>query len=543
MSALTGTGRLIRLALRRDRIKLPAWILVIVATLAATIPAVIDLYGANAEDRMLYAQTTAASVATRAFGGPINGPDIGAIVLNESYLFAVVLVAFMSTLAIIRHTRQNEETGRAELIGSGIVGRHALLTAALVVAVGANIAMGVLSALALMAGDLPAMGSVATGAALAGTGIVFAGIAAVTAQLSENARTAHGYAAMAIGVAFVLRAIGDSTGDIVRNGTAIVSDWPSYVSPIGWGQLIHPYTEGNWGLFALFVMAAALFVWLAFFLTARRDMGMGLIAAKPGPAAARPSLLSTWGLTWRLQKGTLRGWSIGIIVFGLLIGQVVKEFVDMIEMNEAFAAIIKQMGSSANASDALIGAMLSMAALFVGGYALQTLQRLRSEEANGHLEPVLATGVSKQKWMLSHILLSTLGTCLLLVLLGISAGASYVLAADTSWTEMLRITGASFAYLPAVLVLIGFSALMFGLLPRLMIMVSWGVFAFFVAILQFSALLKMPQGLINLSPFAHIPALPAEKLMLVPLFALSALGVCLIVAGLITFRRRDVLTS
>ena len=40
----------------------------------------------------------------------------------------------MSILLVVRHTRADEETGRAELVGAGVVGRHAPLAAALVVA-------------------------------------------------------------------------------------------------------------------------------------------------------------------------------------------------------------------------------------------------------------------------------------------------------------------------------------------------------------------------------------------------------------------------
>ena len=40
----------------------------------------------------------------------------------------------MAILLVVRHTRAEEETGRAELVGAGVVGRHAPLAAALITA-------------------------------------------------------------------------------------------------------------------------------------------------------------------------------------------------------------------------------------------------------------------------------------------------------------------------------------------------------------------------------------------------------------------------
>src|SRR5699024_655615 len=52
------------------------------------------------------------------------------------YLY--LIAALMSILLVTRHTRLEEQTGRAELIRANVTGSHALLTAALVVALIAN---------------------------------------------------------------------------------------------------------------------------------------------------------------------------------------------------------------------------------------------------------------------------------------------------------------------------------------------------------------------------------------------------------------------
>src|SRR5665647_3558178 len=85
---------------------------------------------------------SAGNPIARVCDGPASGTDLGAMALVEGWKVLAIFVALMSAQAVVRHTRQDEETGRAELIGSGVVGRQARLTAALIVAVGASLIVG-----------------------------------------------------------------------------------------------------------------------------------------------------------------------------------------------------------------------------------------------------------------------------------------------------------------------------------------------------------------------------------------------------------------
>src|SRR5665647_593987 len=116
-----GTGRLVRLALRRDRILLPVWIAsisglagAVVASYAATLP--------SEAERAVTAAFGAANPMARVFDGPASGTTLGAMSMVEAYKILAILTALMSAQAIVRHTRQDEETGRAELLGSAVVG-------------------------------------------------------------------------------------------------------------------------------------------------------------------------------------------------------------------------------------------------------------------------------------------------------------------------------------------------------------------------------------------------------------------------------------
>lgn len=544
MSAFTGTGPLIRLALRRDRIKLPVWIIVLAAMFAGSVASTLDFYAGDAASRTTYALTTAPSIVSRVFGGPINGPDIGAIVLNETFLFTALAAAFMSTLAVVRHTRQNEETGRSELIGSAVVGIHASLTAALTVVAAANILLGSLIALALIANGLPTAGSIATGIAIGGVGVMFAAAAAITAQISESARGANSLAALVIGAAFLLRAIGDGLGELTQNGMAITSAWPSWLSPIGWTQQLHPYTENNWWILGLCAIFTATTTSIAFFLTSRRDLGLGMLPVRQGPSAAPTGLLSPFGLAWRLQKGLLKGWSVAIIILAASYGLVAKEFEKLLAENEQVAEMMRQLGGdSQNITDALLGALILFMSLTIAAYAVQALQRLRSEEAGGQLEPLLATAVSRPGWMLSHITCALIGITTLVILTGLSLSITYVLATDESWNKVFILTAAALVHIPAILALASFAIASFSLFPRLAIILSWGGFAFCLFLGQFGAILKLPQWVLNISPFAHTPIVPADQITYLPLISLVSAAIALAGLAFVWFRHRDITTA
>ncbi len=199
-SQFTGTRRLVRLALRRDRIQLSVWVISIVLFMLLVVASVTGLYSTPEELRNI-AVSSAVSPVALATNGIVSGDSQGAIVASQSVLVFALVAALMSTLAVVRHTRQNEETGRAEMIGAAVVGRRALLTSALIVTVGANVVLALGIALGSIAVGLPVVGSFALGASIGGTGIAFAGVAAVTAQITDGARTANGLAGAAIGVA------------------------------------------------------------------------------------------------------------------------------------------------------------------------------------------------------------------------------------------------------------------------------------------------------------------------------------------------------
>ncbi|QGN48425.1 anibiotic ABC transporter [Micromonospora sp. WMMC415] len=539
MSAYTGTGRLARLALRRDRIKLGIWVLgtpLLGVGLAGSVSGVYP----DEPSRMLYAETAATSVVARAFNGPIVGADLGAVVVAETYITLAVLAALVSTFAVVRHTRQNEETGRAELLGAAVVGRYALLTAALLVVVAANVASGVLLGLAFAATGLPLAGSLAAAGAVAGVGVAFTAVAAVTAQLSVTSRGANALAAATVGVAFLLRAAGDVLGE--RDGLRVESAWPSWLSPLGWGNQVRAFGGERWWVLALPVALLVAGVAAAFALAGRRDLGAGLLAARRGPARAAAGLLSPTGLLWRLHRGALLGWAVAVVTLGFSMGVAADEVNDMIAENPAAAEAIAALGGGTDLVDAFLAAMLGLFALTLGAYVVQALLRTRADESDGILEAVLATAVSRHRWLLTQIAGAVLGAVALMLLAGVSTGLGYGLVAGDALGHTLELGWAALLRLPALLVVAGVVTALLGLAPRWSVALSWAVLMAFLLLGQLGAVLDLPQAVLNLSPYTHVPSVPAVDLSVPPLAVLTGVGALLLTAGLAGFRHRDVPT-
>jgi ABC-2 type transport system permease protein len=529
---IAGTGPLVRLIIRRDRFVMPLWVLplaVLPVTIAGTMN---DLYPTAAE-RQSYIDIVTSTPAFLALYGHAFGHDLGAVTawrLGGTVLF----VGLASLLTVIRHTRTEEEAGRRELLGATVVGRQAPLLAALFVTLGADLVLGALAAAGLVAYGLPAAGSVAFGLSWALFGWVFAALAAVMAQATEGARTARGILVAILGLCLVLRMAADV-------GKEDGLSWLSWFTPFGWIQRIHLYSDQRWWVLLLFAGVTAGFVTSALALSARRDLGSGLLPTRPGHAAATPWLRSPLGLAWRLQRGSLVTWTLGFATLGAVLGGVAQGGVEVIQDNPQLRAVAARLGGTSGLADTYFAAIMGLLGLVAAGYAIGAALRLRNEEANVRLEPVLAVAVSRWRWASSHLTFATVGPAVLLTAAGVAAGLTYGLVSGGVGHEVPRVLGAAVAQLPAVWVLVGIAVALFGVLPRFAASVGWAVLAACVLLEEFGKSLQLSKRVLDLSPFSHIPKVPGGDVTAAPFVWLTLIAAALIAAGLVGFRRRDVL--
>lgn len=525
----TGTGTLARFMLRRDRIRIPVWLLALSLGTAATASNLAATYPAAA-DRQSRAELVD-SPAGAAFSGPGHGLGDythGAMLANEMLGFVAIFAALMSVLLLVRHTRAEEEAGRAELVRAGVVGRHAPLAAAVLVVGGANVALGALTALVLGGAGIATVtwsGSLLFGAALTAVGLVFTGAAAVTAQLTEYGRAAGGAAGALIAAAYTLRAVGDMGGGVL-----------SWLSPIGWAQATKAYVDGRWWPLALCLLLAGGLLAAAFALAARRDVGAGLLPPRPGPRTAAAFLGTPLGLALRLQRAGLLWWAVSMAALGAVYGAFAGDVRDALAENATLQEWVGSLPGSSLA-DRFVSVITSMLAAVCGVQVILAMQRPRSEEVAGRAEPVLATAVSRTRWLAGHVAVALAGGVLMLLLAGLGAGAAAALSVGDAGL-LPGTVGAALAYVPAVWIAGGAALALFGAAPRAM-PAAWAIVVYGVFVTTFGGLLQLPGWMNDLSPFGHVPLLPGADLSWTPLLALTLVAAALVAIGFAGFRRRD----
>ncbi|SFO70399.1 ABC-2 type transport system permease protein [Geodermatophilus dictyosporus] len=521
---LAGTGTLVRAALRRDRLRLPLWVAGAAGPVATQSVSSQALYD-SPRDLAAYEASVGSNAATIALAGPPVGLDtVAGAVAFEISAFVIVVAALMAVTTTGRHSRGDEEAGRTELLRATRVGRHAPLVAAVAVASLACLATALAVGVAAAATGLPVAGSLVLGASVGAAGLVFTGVTAVVAQATGSTRAAHGSAGLVLGLAFVVRAVGDVQG----NGL-------SWASPIGWAQATHPFSGDRVTPLLLCLGVTAALLVLAGFLLDRRDLGTGLVPARPGRATAPRSLSSPLGLALRLQRGALAGWAVALAVLGLVHGALAGSVETLFADNPEARAFLPD---APGLVDAYLATTLSLDALLAGAYAVAAVLRVRAEESAGRAEPVLATATGRTAFLGSHGAVALVGSSLALVAAGAAtAGTRAVATGDAG--ELGRLLGATVAYLPAVWVLAGAAVLLVGALPRPAAGVAWGAVAYVTVTTLFAESLDWPGWVDGLSPLAWTPLAPIDDVSPARLALLTAVAGALLVAGLTGFRRRD----
>ncbi|MEV6700517.1 ABC transporter permease [Streptomyces sp. NPDC051453] len=516
---LAGTGTLLRLALRRDRVMIPVWVAVVLM-MVLSMPGSLKSVYSTAAERADIAQSMATNSSMRALYGPVFADSIGGLTAWRIGVYGGLFAAVMSLLIVVRHTRDEEESGRQELVSSAMVGRRAPLTAALLAALVADAAIAL-----LVAGGLASQGgsgALALGLAIAATGMVFATMAAIVAQLTESARLAKGLTSAVLGLAFVLRAAGDS-------GTGGGSSILTWLSPLGWLENTRAFADERWWVLLLFVAGVAAQGVAAYGLAGRRDIGMSFLPSRPGPASGR---LGTAGaLAWRLQRGSVFGWSAGFLVAGISFGGMTQGATDLVGDNRKTRDIIERMGGQSGVTDAFLATMVGMLGMVAALYIVSSVLRLSGEETSGRAEPVLAAAVGRLRWAAGHLAIAFGGAALIMVLGGLGLGIGY-------GKDFGPVLGACLTQLAAIWVIGGLAVLLFGVFPSAAV-AAWAVAGIALLIGWIGPAFELPQPVMNLSPFGHLPKLPGGEMEWAPVLTLLAIAAVLVAVGLTGLRRRD----
>jgi ABC-2 type transport system permease protein len=523
------TTSLIRFILRKDSFRIILWLIGLIF-FTLIIPAALDDMFPAQEERDALAETME-NPAMTALMGPADTSNytLGVMNAHNMLLFTAIAVAIMGILLVIRNTRTEEEDGLSELILSLPVGRLANLNATFIVYTSVFIVLALISGFGLYALGLDSMGlegSLLYGASLGATGIFFAGIAAIFAQVTESSRNATGLSIAFLLVAYLIRAVGD-----VGNETL------SLFSPFGLVTSTETYSNNNWWPVVVLIGVSFLLFGIAFYLNTIRDWDAGFIQARPGKKEASGFLKTPIGLAFRIQRTAFIAWSIGLFILGVSYGSVMGDLESFFQGNELLEELlIAEEGYSL--TEQFIPMLMLVMAILATIPPIMVINKLIGEERKNRIEPILSKAVSRYQLMGSYLILAIFNGWIMLSLTaaGLWVAADAVMEDSFSFSMIYE---AGIVYFPAILVFVGLATFLIGILPRASSMI-WIYLIYSFVINYLGGLLDFPEWLTKTSPFGYIPALPVEDMEWLPVITLIIIAIILIGVGLFGYRNRDV---
>ena len=520
----SGVGTSLRVQWRTGWKAALAWVLGLFALVLTTTSSITSLYDTPAKLRT-YAESIA-TPALRMLNGDVAGVDtLGGVLVNELGFVVAFAVPLCAIAMTVRGTRREEEAGRLELLLASRMGRQAPLVAAVVLALASLAALGVLTTLAFLAASADATGSVIYGAAVMALGAVFVGVTAVLAQAFGHQRSVWGAALGIVVVSYLVRGIG-----------AVDGTWVVWLSPHGWYDEAAPFGEPRVTPFVLAAVVTAGLIALALSLSAGRDVGGSLIAARTGPRRASAGLLTPLGLALREHRTVTLGWAVITGVLMGTYGSLTQTVIDAFAGNPDLEVFLG--GGEAGIIEPMVAMFVLLLSMLVAGYVLQSLGSLRKEELSGRLELQLSEARSRTTWLAPHLLVIAVGTLVLAAVGALALAISTASALDdSSWVGTILAAGA--AHLPVALLFAGASLALFGWVPRAQVAV-WGIFAVAAVIGYMGPGLDLPQWLVEWAPFGLVGNVPAEDVDATGSLVAAGGGLALAALGVLGFARRDV---
>jgi ABC-2 type transport system permease protein len=415
-----------------------------------------------------------------------------------------IVVAVWAILLSTKVLRGEETAGRLEPFLSGattarrsvlnaVAGMSAGLVTMFVCTAAATMAASANTGLSPDASQVLLVAAVPTVAAA-----VFMAVGTVCSQLMATRARAAGLSAAVLGVAFMLRALGDS---------APAAHWLVYASPLGWLENEHPLgaSRAVWVLPALGLVVGLVVVAVVL---AGRDLGASTIGHSDHAPARTRLLGSPLGLALRLTRGSLAAWLLASIVAGLLYGSFAAS------AGKAFASssVLQKLGgdlfSSAQHTGAKIyaGVIFLMVMTLVMAYVASAMSNVREQEADGLLDNLLVRCVRRPSWLAGRVAIAAVAATAVAVL----AALAFWAGASTQHSGLglgeLMLAGVN-AAVPG-LALLGIVVFVYGFVPRWTSLVGYGLLAWAFLLEMLGSAVHINHWIMDTSLLHHVALAP-----------------------------------
>jgi ABC-2 type transport system permease protein len=525
-SAVTGTPPLLRASIKHDGRRFVPWIALATALSVSSVLIYAVVFPTQ-EERWALAGAISANPAL----GLIFGPAYNLLTADGFNAWrSLALGGFLAGLGAIflvtRATRAQEDSGQAELLASGVMGRSARLLTAVCMGLAGSALLGVVVFLATVLSGGSWEPSLLLAATMTATGWMFTGVAAVTAQVGSESRMSSSLAVGVLGVMFLLRGFAYAVE---------APAWTVWSNPLGWMTETEPAYTNTWWPLLLAVVLTVLLLVAAFWLQARRDFGVGAIPPTPGPA--RGVTRSTSQLAWRINRGPAVTWAIAFVALGFVFGYFTTSVNDILASDPT---VQQFLASGAVNGESLISAflvtILSLVGILAAVPGVQVMTKLRAEEMDDRVEPVMATATARPRYFGSNVAIALIGPAAYVLIAGtlIAVLASTADIGITFGDALLQAA----ATVPAVWTVVAFAVAVIGARPKLSLATWVGVVASFVLTIL-GPTFDLPSWALAISPFWHVPNVTTPNPEWIGLIWISLVTAVFLAVGFSGFRRRD----
>ena len=178
-----------------------------------------------------------------------------------------------------------------------------------------------------------------------------------------------------------------------------------------------------------------------------------------------------------------------------------------------------------------------MFTLVVALFAASQVGGMQSEESSGRLETLFSLPVGRRSWLGGRIVLAIVTS--LALGLGIGVLAWVGAASQSAGVSLGALTAAGVNTFPPALLFVGVGTLLFAIVPRH----SGGITLTLVGVSflwqEVGGVLGAPKWLLNVSPFAHVAAVPQSAFDTRGAFGMIAIALIALGLGFAQFARRD----
>ena len=526
-SAVTSVHALVWREMRRNT-------LVIAALTAVIIETGLRSYSASGGAAgMIGLQPLLENPAVAALYGRISTLNTGgAFVVWKMGAVVVMMVAIWAALSATRLTRAHEDDGNWDIVVIGRRDRREVLRTTTLVLGEMGVVVAVAAGATMRAGGQSSSGSLyyALGIlAIAWSGAV---VGLLSAQIAAPRRAASQLALALVVLAFLVRVVADAGSSL---------EWLRQLSFFGWvekiGAFDHVHAESLLPALAGPLVCVG-FVWWS---QDRRDVG-GALYTHADTAAPRSALLaSPWSFAWRQRQSVWLWWSLGLAVFGAVLGYLTHALVALARSDASYRALLQHWGMGAMVTGVGFVAFAStvMSVVFTL-LVVSWVSSVGADEVKGYLDVAFATGSRRATWMASVVATALLCVVVAAVATVVAMWCGVRLSGtDVAISTVAEAVAGSLALVPFMA---GLSVWLVARVPR-MAFAAGSVLVIVTYVAQIlGPVLKWPRLVLEANPFHYLRTVPVNPFNVGGFVGVTLVGLVIGALGAWRYARRDLVS-